>query len=208
MLALVTTVLIVLTILLINEWWWRGKNHGEVSRKFVHITVGTFVAFWPFFLTWDQIRLLSAAFVIVVLLSQRLDLFRAIHSVQRPTYGEVLFAVAVGLLTFVTQDPVVYAVALLHMGIADGLAAIMGVTFGRTTTYTVFGHKKSLIGTAIFFVCSLSILFAFTVYRDIAFAWTYVWLAVTLSVAENIAVKGIDNLLVPVAVGLLLTQVA
>ena len=88
---------VVFALLLLSEWGWRRHwLHGEVGRKFVHVTVGTFVAFWPYFLDWTEIRLLSLAFFVVVLMSMHLGVFRAIGSVQRPTYGEIFFALSVG----------------------------------------------------------------------------------------------------------------
>src|SRR5687768_7390996 len=102
---ILATCLAVFAVLCAAEFGWRrGLLRNEFGRKFVHIVVGTFVAFWPLFLTWEQIIFLSLAFITVVLVSKKLRLFRAIHSVQRPTYGEAFFAITVGLLAFVTQD--------------------------------------------------------------------------------------------------------
>ena len=42
---------VVFAILAFSELGWRRFwLKGEVGRKFVHISVGTFVAFWPYFL--------------------------------------------------------------------------------------------------------------------------------------------------------------
>lgn len=207
MLELFITTAVVLALLLVNEWWWRGRKHGEISRKFVHITIGTFVAFWPLFLSWDQIRLLSAAFVLVVLISMRFNLFRAIHSVQRPTHGEIFFALAVGLLTFITKDPAVYAVALLHMGLADGLAAIIGVKYGDSTAYKVFGHRKSVAGTSAFLATSLCIFVAYTINEQLPLEPAYLGLAALAAATENVALKGFDNLAVPLLLAFALSAI-
>src|SRR6476646_2873629 len=120
--AVLLTLLIVALLLVVNEVWWRKhKTHSELSRKFIHITVGSFVAFWPYFLSWDTIRLLSVAFLVGVALSKYFGIFKAIHSVTRPTWGEMYFALAVGLVTLVTDSPAIYSVALLQMSLADGL---------------------------------------------------------------------------------------
>ncbi len=112
---ILATVLVVFLLLLIGELWWRKQRlNNEFTRKFVHITVGTFVAFWPFFLSWQEIRLLSVAFLVVVGLSKYLRVFRAIHTVQRPTWGELFFALAVGAITFITHDKWIYATALFR----------------------------------------------------------------------------------------------
>lgn len=196
-----------LLILVGSELWWRKRiTHGEFSRKFVHITVGSFVAFWPFFLSWNQIRLLSLGFLIVVGISKYFRLFRAIHSVQRPTMGELYFALSVGLVTVITQDKWIYAASLMQMSLADGFAAVMGVRFGRQS-YLVFSHRKSLVGTLTFFFTSLAILAVYaqltSVHLDAVFM---IGAAALAALIENFGVAGLDNLLVPVAIAWLLVR--
>src|SRR6185369_12525633 len=147
--------------------------NNEFGRKFVHVTVGSFVAFWPFFLTWSEIRLLSLAFFVAVIVSHQLKVFRAIHSVQRPTYGEVFFALTVGLLTLFTHSKAVYAAALLQMSLADGLAAIVGTRYGRDNKYHLLGHAKSVAGTIAFIVTSLAILVGYSIFsaNGLAAGW-------------------------------------
>jgi phytol kinase len=198
---------IVAAVLLINEWWWHGRTHGEISRKAVHISVGTFVAFWPLFLTWRQIELLSLGFVIVVLVSQQLQIFKAIHSVQRPTWGEIMFGLSVGLVAYMTHNPAIYAVALLHMSLADGLAAIFGVRYGASNAYQIFGHRKSVAGTATFALVSTLILIGFGIQQGIGFHLSFVPLILGAAILENLAVRGIDNLLIPVLVAFVLSQI-
>lgn len=63
---LVISIIVVLVFIIISELLWRRRNvDAEYTRKFVHISVGTFVAFWSLYLTRNQILLLSAAFVLV-----------------------------------------------------------------------------------------------------------------------------------------------
>jgi dolichol kinase len=129
--SLILSVCAVFCILVLSELWHRrhaGSN--ELSRKFVHVTVGSFVAFWPFFLSWNQIVFLSGAFLVGIAASKYLNIFQAIHSVQRPTWGEIFFAMAVGIIALVTQSKGIYAAALLQMSLADGLAAVIGGRFG------------------------------------------------------------------------------
>lgn len=202
-------VFVVLAILLFAEWGWRRHwLSGEIGRKFVHITVGTFVAFWPFFMGWSEIRLLSLSFFVVVLIAMRLKIFRAIGSVQRPTYGELFFALSVGALTIITNVDSIYAVAILMMALADGFAAIIGTRYGRENKYHLFSRTKSWAGTATFFVISLGLLIGYSLFSNAGLAWEYVLAAaVGATIIENLAALGFDNLLVPVGVGILLTLV-
>lgn len=205
--ALALTILFVFIILLGSEWWWRKHiMHSEFSRKFVHITVGSFVAFWPFFLSWNQIRILGLGFLIVVGVSKYFRLFRAIHSVQRPTLGELYFALAVGLVTLITQDKWIYMAALLQMSLADGFAAVIGVRFGRQS-YLMFSHRKSLAGSLTFFVTSLAILVAYAQLASVHLNPVFIIVAAAMAaVIENLAVAGLDNLLIPVVIALLLVR--
>lgn len=209
MMSLILTVLIVLVLLFGNELWWRKKGyHGEAGRKFIHLTVGSFVAFWPFFLNWDQIRLLSVAFLVVVAISKYFHLFRAIHSVQRPTWGEVFFAIAVGAVTLVTHNKWVYMAALLQMSLADGLAAIIGVAYGKKHQYLILGQAKSLIGTATFIVVSVYILLSFTYLSGIPISLaTILGLSYAAALIENIGVFGLDNLFVPILISIVLQRI-
>jgi phytol kinase len=207
--TLALTVLAVFVLLCTSEIWWRhSRVHGELSRKFVHITVGSFVAVWPFFLTWDQIETLSLAFLVGIILSKSLHIFQAIHSVQRPTWGEIFFAIAVGAVALTTHNKWIYLAALLQMSLADGLAAVVGIRYGQRRRYLVFGHTKSLAGTVTFLVVSLAILMIFN-----QLSGSYVSLPLMLGVAaiasliENLGVFGLDNLLVPLVVAVALRLV-
>lgn len=206
--AFILSILGIAVVLGVSELGWRKHwLNNEIGRKFVHITVGTFVAFWPFFLSWNQIRLMSVAFLVAVIVSDYFKVFRAIHSVQRPTFGEVFFALTVGLLTFITHSKGVYAAALLQMSLADGFAAIFGTRYGRENKYHIMGHTKSIAGTATFMVVSLVILLGYS-------AWSVaglhvpviVFAAVSAALLENISPFGLDNLVVPLFVGLLLSK--
>jgi phytol kinase len=204
--ALILSILAIGAVLAFSELGWRKHwLRGEIGRKFVHISVGTFVAFWPFFLSWTEIRLLSLAFLAVVSVSYFFKIFHAIHSVQRPTYGEVFFALTVGLLTFVTHSKGAYTGALLQMSLADGFAAIVGTSFGRDNKYHLLGHTKSIVGTATFLVTSLVILIGYSLMSTAGLPGpVIVFGAGAAALLENLAPFGLDNILVPLFIGVLL----
>ena len=205
MIALAVTVLVVFLLICISELLWRwGNFHPEYTRKFVHISVGSFVAFWPLFLTRTEIAGLSVAFLAVVGISKYFNLFKAMRSVQRPTWGEVFFAVAVGTLAFVAQNGWIYLAALLHMSLADGLAAVLGTRYGRRTQYHILGHPKSVAGTLAFLAVSLAILSGYALFTPAALSLWFIPLALAAMSIENIAVRGLDDLLVPLLVAVCL----
>jgi len=179
--------------------------HTEVTRKFIHITVASFIAFWPFYMDFKTIQLISLLMFIGILLSRYLHLFRAIHGVQRRTWGELFFAMSIGFTAVIAQNKWVFAVAILTMGLADGLAALVGLLFGQKHRYTVFGHKKSRAGTATFFIVTFLIILICSYpggYERTLF--TLLWLPLLATVFENIAVAGTDNLFVPMLILVLL----
>lgn len=199
--------LVGLVTLLIAEFGYeRGWWHGEGARKFVHMLVALQAAFWPLFLDWNEVRIISIGLTIGFMVSMKLRVFQSLGNVPRLTYGEVLFALIIGALTLVTSSRGIYAAAMLHLGFADGLAALIGLRFGRTTTYHIFNHRKSLVGTMTFFVTSLAILIGFSLLGTPGLSWQYIALgAVVATLLENIGVIGLDNLLVPAWIVVLLT---
>ncbi len=209
MFRLLFVIIVVFLLLVIVEYLWRKKKyHSEFTRKFIHITVGTFVAFWPWFLSWGQIELLAAAFFVVILASRTLSIFGSIHLIGRKTVGELLFAVSIGLTAFISHDRLIFAAAILHMSIADGLAAIVGTKYGKKLSYKIFGQSKTVIGTATFYVCSLIILSGYFAVSHASGAWpTLLWLPVVATALENVGARGSDNVLVPVAIALVLKMV-
>jgi phytol kinase len=206
MLQTILVVLVTFCVLIYSEWLARAKQiHAELTRKFVHITVGTFVAFWPFFLNWSEIELLSLAFFVVVALSIKYNVFRSIHAVKRNIIGELMFAVIIGLLAVVCSSKWVFMAAMLNLSLADGLAAIVGIGWGESNTYKVFGHTKSRAGTAAFFVSSLCIMIVYGLFAHSGISFlTILWLPVLATVAENISVEGTDNFVVPMLIALVL----
>jgi phytol kinase len=201
-------VVVVFLILVFAEYLSRYKAiHSELTRKLVHVLVGTFVAFWPFFLSWRQIQVISIGFLVVVGVSIKLDIFRSVHAVKRNSSGELLFAIVIGLLAFITTSEWVFMAAMLHLSLGDGLAAIVGLLWGDDNKYRIFGHTKTVAGSLAFFFTSLIIMVCYAAFSGASYsATTLVWLPVAATAAENVAVQGVDNLVIPLLVALVLTS--
>jgi phytol kinase len=185
----------------------RGKLKGEFARKYIHITVGTLVAFWPFIMDWGYIIALSGAFLVVVAISKKFRIFKAAHSVKRATWGEAFFAISVGLLAILTDQPWIYAIALLHMSLADGLAAVIGTKFGANNSYKVVGHTKSVAGTMAFIAVSAALFGLYGLATGVQLSLLVVASGVFIAAAfENFSAYGLDNLIVPVWVAFALSM--
>ncbi len=199
-------VFIVFVILLFAEYLARRTTlHAELTRKFVHMMVGTFVAFWPFFISWRQIEMLSVAFLVVILISVRLTIFRAIHTVPRKAVGEILFAMVIGFLALLSSTKWIFGAAMLHLSLGDGIAAVVGLSLGDGNQYKVFRHVKSIAGTSAFLVTSLIIMIGYVMLSGAPASLTALLVVpVAATLTENMAVNGTDNLLMPLVVALIL----
>ena len=192
-------------LLVINEIWWRRKKkHSELSRKLIHILVGSFVAFWPYIMSVNSIRIISVLFTIVVFSSMKFNIFKSIHSVKRDSLGEIYFAISVGLITFINPSHLVYTISLLTMSLADGLAALVGTYYGMNRKYKVYGRSKTVLGSLTFFIVALVLILIYIDKTGHVFSLGYLAVAAGLTLIENISPKGMDNLLVPLVAALFL----
>lgn len=207
MVILFQTILGIFAIVVLAEVLWRAKLlESEHSRKLIHILVGTFTASWMFFLEGRQIVLLAVAMFAVVLVSRIFGLLSSIHSVKRKTWGELFFPLGIALCAVITDSPWVFLAALLHVSLADGLAAIVGSRYIKKHGYKVLKQQKTLVGTLTFFNASLFITLLVVVLAPELQGNVLVVMVVPLvaTIAENVGLYGSDDLLVPAIVTVLL----
>jgi len=195
-----------LIILLLSELIYRNKLlKGENERKFVHICAGSFIAFWPWLISWKTIQLIGIAMIIVVLLNRSKDYLHILGGVRTRYYGDVFLALAVLLTAMLTTNKVFFLIAILHISLADGLAAVIGVNFGKNWAYKVFGQTKTVLGSMTFWVVSLCILGIAVPLANGAIPYNHyvlllAFLPPLLTLLENISIWGTDNIVLPIAV--------
>lgn len=199
-------VLGVFAILVISEILARYKIlNSENRRKFVHILVGSFVAVWPWLISWQAIQGIGVAMLAVVAINQQWPIFKFNKNVRRITHGDYFYALAILAGTLLTSNKIFFALAILHLALADGLAALVGINFGKYWKYKVFHQNKTVLGSMTFWLASLLILgFGIPFAHDhITFGnYTILLLALPplLTLLENLSVFGMDNLVIPVLV--------
>lgn len=204
-------------VLLVGEQLWQNKIlKGENARKFVHITAATYAAFWPYFLNRQCIALLSLVFILALIIIKKLKIFRSVRSIKRTTYGEIWYALSIGLLALLLKNNTVfYTVAVLHMALADGFAAIVGMRLAKNAKHFYFqGSKKSCAGTATFILISFILnLTYWMLVSKVSLSGSLINIspifysflsAIALAGVEIIAPKGSDNIAVPFVSALLL----
>ncbi len=214
---LIIAILPVGLVLFISEYLWRRRVlKGERARKFIHIIAGVWMAFWPHYLPFELILLLSLIGLNLLIYSRATGLIHAIYAVKRRTYGELFFALSIMLLAIFSRDAWVFTLAMLFMALGDGGAAVVGRFWGRKNSYYVFGKRnlrKSIAGTTAYI--------AF-VYFSIAVVWfvggreviadnpvaILLLLPATVTVLENSSPYGFDNLLTPLFTVLFINSLA
>jgi len=198
--------LILLVAELLSE---RKILKGEYLRKFVHIASGSFIAFWPWLISWRLIQILSLLMLLIMLTNKYIGFFSYHGRVRRITYGDYFFALAILVCSLITHDKVFFALAILEVALADGLAAVAGIGFGRGWEYKVWGVKKTVIGTMVFWIISAAILTPGLLAEHAIFSFKdYYYLLLllppALTLLENFALYGADNLLIPIGLIIIL----
>jgi dolichol kinase len=213
MFTIALSLIMVAAVLLVDEFLWRRKIiHGELKRKLVHITVTAFVAFWPWLMSWKAIQLIGIAMVVVLLINRKVKVLHYLGGIRQQTYGDVFLALSITTAALITDQKVFFAIAMLHIALADGLAAIIGTKFGGKWKYKIFGQIKTLVGSMTFWVVSILILGSgLLVAHDLIsfnnYALLLIFLPPILTAVENLAVLGTDNLAIPI-VTILALQIA
>jgi phytol kinase len=200
---------IFLVVILSEHLWKKRQLRGEAARKLVHITGGIFASLWPLYMSWWEIRTVSMIALVLALVMRQTNLFRGVYDIDRKSWGEVIGPVVMIGLTFLNLDQWVFATAVLHVALADGLAALIGTKYGKANRYKVFGHTKSLVGSATFWLTSCLILFWLVAFSPLSLAAAMpiiLFLPTAATLTENISPFGSDNFTVPLLVILVLNQ--
>lgn len=194
----------------------RWPQQREWSRKLMHIGSGPVVL-----IAWacgiDRWIALPAAALVTVLaaFNHRHQLLPAIEDVGRRSYGTVAYGVSITLLLAlywpVRADAV--CAGVLVMAVGDGLAGLLGPLL-PSPSWRVLGERRSLVGTGTMALASLSVLAAVAFVAAAAAGadglagaaaslanWrSLVAIALLATALEQLALLGIDNLSVPLAV--------
>ena len=181
----------------------------EWSRKLVHIGTGAVVP-----IAWlvgiDRLIAIPAAAAITLLaaINHRYRLLPAIEDVGRHSYGTIAYGASITLLLcrFWPQHSDAVCAGVLVMAVGDGLAGVIG-SWVRSPSWVLFGHRKSLVGTAVMASSALLVLLLLAQISPLLGADSapplggLVAIALIATSLEQLAWLGIDNLSVPIVSG-------
>lgn len=186
----------------------RYDLESEVTRKGVHVLMGavTLPFPWLFENAWPVILLGGVAAASLISIRTIPTLLEKIgivlHGVDRSSYGELYYAAAVVLLFVLSGgDPILYGVPILLLGLADPVAALVGLHYGQVFYRTGEGVKTGE-GSASFFLVAffcvhLPLLLATDTGR-LESLLIAVIAGLLLMLLEAIAWHGLDNLFIPI----------
>ncbi len=192
----------------------RRSPNAELVRKALHVGMGlvTLTFPWLFSSTWP-VMLLSLVFTLGLTLTRffitlRSLLVEVIDAVERKSIGDIVFPMAVGLLFHLSAgEPLTFGIPILVLTLADPAAALIGARYGALR-YSIYEGEKSLEGSlaflAIAFFCTLVPLLLLTDTGRAESLLIALILALSLTLLEAVAWRGLDNLFIPLGAFLLL----
>lgn len=183
----------------------RVRAQGEFTRKFVHFGGCAIAMLFPLLLKshWS-VLFLGIAFGCMMGASKKWGYLRSIHDVKRETHGGIYHPAAIYLSFLISSllgHMVFYPIALMVLALSDSMAAIVGKIYGIVTYRLDDQNRKSLEGSAAFFVLTflivhLSLLLATDLGR-VECVLTGLLTAIVITAFEAISLGGADNLFIP-----------
>ena len=188
-----------------------GRRAGwppELRRKAAHIALGLGCATFPWVFSspapvWTLAAFACAGLAILRLRSARAStLGSALHDVDRRSWGELVFPLAVALVFHASaRHWEQYVPPILVLALADAAGALVGRRFGRHPLRMEGAQRKSLEGgLAVFAVAAPCVALPLALFAGWSWALALavaLLAAVLASLIEGVAIEGLDNLVLP-----------
>ena len=186
---------------------YRRSASGELARKIIHLTAVLISVshFYVFSSPWQSYVAGTFFFIfLIVIRFTRPGFF--LFRIKRKSLGDLLLLLGLGIpVLFGRRDVVISITTMLVLGISDSLAALIGQTGKRLLL--VYNHK-TIRGSLAFLVSAFIILCCGTVVYHGGFTLNLLLIsgltALGVTVVEAVSTRGIDNILIPLCVFLLL----
>lgn len=184
-------------------------NQRELSRKIVHIGTGAVVPLaWFFEIPFVVALPVAAVITVVTTINHQWRFIPAVEDVDRNSYGTIAYGIAITtllLLFWPTRADAVSA-GVLVMALGDGLAGLIGRNVA-SPKWVLFGQTKSSVGTMTMAVVSGLVLIGLARWSgaDLSLPAALGMVAMATGL-EQLSWSGLDNLSVPLSVGVLWSQ--
>lgn len=188
---------------------------GETSRKWIHATLGLATLGFPWLFSSPPAVWALAAASIGILIWARWRAVAAgdrgaLHDVDRRSLGDLCYPLAIALTFQLAAGNLwLYLIPVLVLALADAAGAVVGVRYG-TIAFRSADGRKSLEGSlSIGFIAFLSVhvplLLSGTTGRLESVLIAAI-IAILIVAVESIAIRGLDNIYIPLVVWLLLVE--
>ena len=203
LLIISTWMLLVLSTAVVCRRQWPQRR--ELSRKIVHIGTGPVIA-----LAWwlgipELVALPVAATVtLITAINHRWKLLPAVEDVDRHSYGTVAYGLAITILLalFWPDQAIAACAGVLVMAFADGFAGLVGRGI-KSPSWTFWQQHKSVAGTMTMALVTALVLIVLVLVSQSPLHPLRLFAVTALAVGlEQLSRWGIDNLSVPLSVGL------
>lgn len=211
------SVLAAMVVLLaaVRLWQRHSQPPSEVTRKCIHVAMGLVVLSfpWAFDRVWPVVVVGLVAALMMwalrIINTLRADVGRVVNDVDRAGYGEVYYPLAVALLFAVSGgDRLMFVIPVLILTLADAVAALIGLYYGKLR-YTTADGLKSMEGSVAFFTVSfLSTHVPLLLFADVGRAQSLLLafiIGLVVMLVEAASWRGLDNLFVPIGAYTLLS---
>ena len=184
-------------------------NQRELSRKIVHIGTGAVVPLaWFFEIPFVVALPVAAVITVVTTINHQWRFIPAVEDVDRNSYGTIAYGIAITtllLLFWPTRADAVSA-GVVVMALGDGLAGLIGRNVA-SPKWVLFGQTKSSVGTMTMAVVSGLVLIGLARWSgaDLSLPAALGMVAMATGL-EQLSWSGLDNLSVPLSVGVLWSQ--
>ena len=184
-------------------------NQRELSRKIVHIGTGAVVPLaWFFEIPFVVALPVAAVITVVTTINHQWRFIPAVEDVDRNSYGTIAYGVAITTLLWLFWPGRADAVSagVLVMALGDGLAGLIGRNVD-SPKWVLFGQTKSSVGTITMAVVSSLVLIGLAQWSgaDLSLPAALGMVAMATGL-EQLSWSGLDNLSVPLSVGVLWSQ--
>ena len=184
-------------------------NQRELSRKIVHIGTGAVVPLaWFFEIPFVVALPVAAVITVVTTINHQWRFIPAVEDVDRNSYGTIAYGVAITTLLWLFWPGRADAVSagVLVMALGDGLAGLIGRNVD-SPKWVLFGQTKSSVGTITMAVVSSLVLIGLAQWSgaDLSLPAALGMVAMATGL-EQLSWGGLDNLSVPLSVGVLWSQ--
>ena len=201
-------------LLLLRLYKKLSPSSPEWVRKQAHLSTGALAICFPWIFSSPPPVYLVCGLSVLLLVGIRV--FRPMHArlsgvldaVDRNSWGEFYFPVSVAILFGLARgDKLLYVIPLLVLTFADAVGALLGTQYGKYG-YHGMGGAKSLEGSVAFFtVAFLAVHVPLLLFTEMGRPQTLlvaIDIALIVTLLEAVAWRGLDNILIPLGVFLLL----